>query len=165
MTIQLKTTPAELSLWSFQADQETAGHVRIPLPTMRVLVQDAQTAHQLHALINTPQTEDFLSAVRLEAAHQVDRWGDAHARGKSAENWFWLVGYLAGKALRAAVLGDKPKALHHTISSAAACCNWWKAITADTTGRGIGADEDIKPIGLARFDGHDSIETSEREAL
>jgi hypothetical protein len=107
---------------------------------------------RLDALINSPQTAIFLTAVAAEKAHQIVRWGEAHDRGKSAENWFWLVGYLAGKCLRAIITGDREKALHHTISSAAALANWHEAISRDTTGAGIGHDNDIKPVELARFE-------------
>lgn len=100
----------------------------------------------LDQLVNTPETEGFLKGVRLEAAHQVARWGDAHDRSKSAENWFWLVGYLASKALRAAIIGDRNKALHHTISSAAALFNWHRAIRRDTSGAGVGQDADLETL-------------------
>jgi hypothetical protein len=81
-------------------------------------------AKELRALLNTPETEDFDKAVPLEAAHQVKRWGAEHDAGKNAEDWFWLVGYLAGKALAAFKAGDLTKAKHHTISTAAALRNW-----------------------------------------
>lgn len=103
---------------------------------------------RLHELVNSPQSGEFLEAVRAEKAHQVKRWGAAHDRSKSAEHWFWLVGYLAGKALRAAIDGDRAKARHHCVSSAAALGNWYEAISADKTGAGIGVDAD-----LARKDG------------
>jgi len=116
------------------------------------LLDAAKERDRLHALVNSPQTAEFLSAVAAEKAHQIERWGEAHDRGKSAENWFWLVGYLAGKCLRAVIAGDKEKALHHTISSAAALANWHEAIKRDETGTGIGHDNDIKPVELARFE-------------
>lgn len=100
---------------------------------------------RLNKLINTPELEEFAAGVRLEAAHQVERWGEAHDRSKSAENWFWLVGYLGGKALRATITGDRTKALHHCISAAAALLNWHSAIKRDTTSAGVGADEDLDP--------------------
>lgn len=78
----------------------------------------------LKALLNTPETEDFDKAVPLEAAHQVVRWGAAHDSGKNPEDWFWVVGYLAGKALAAFKTGDLTKARHHCISTAAALRNW-----------------------------------------
>lgn len=116
---------------------EHKGHI-IPCPRCE--------AERLDTLINTPELEDFLGGVKVEAAHQVERWGEAHDRSKSAENWYWLVGYLAGKALRSAIAGDREKALHHTISTAAALFQWHKAIKRDTSGAGIGEDEDLAAL-------------------
>jgi hypothetical protein len=85
---------------------------------------------ELEALINNPHTADFLEAVRLEAAHQRERWGTEHDDGKTDADWFWLVGYLAGKAIH------KPeKQLHHIITTAAACLNWHMARTVGTNMR------------------------------
>lgn len=85
---------------------------------------------RLTALVNTTEIDDFLEGVRLEAAHQRERWGTPHDREKSAEHWFWLVGYLAGKALRAAMTDDLKKAKHHCISTAAALLHWHATISA-----------------------------------
>jgi uncharacterized Zn finger protein (UPF0148 family) len=115
---------------------EHHGHI-IPCPRCE--------AERLDKLIKSPEVADFLNGVRLEVAYQVERWGEPHDRSKSAEHWFWLVGYLAGKALRAAITGDRTKALHHTISSAAALFNWHRAIERDTSGAGIGKDTDLSP--------------------
>lgn len=72
--------------------------------------------------INTPEINDFIAAVELEAKHQRIRWGTEHDGGKTDADWFWLIGYLAGKALH------KPeKQLHHIITTAAACLNWHAA--------------------------------------
>ena len=88
---------------------------------------------RLDALVNSPHTLGFLEGTRLEVAHQVERWGTVHDRAKQPADWFWLVGYLAGKALQAHVSGNVEKALHHTISSSAALANWHAAISlADT---------------------------------
>lgn len=105
---------------------------------------------RLQLLIDTPEIEDFFHGTKIEAAHQVERWGDAHDRSKSAENWYWLVGYLAGKALRATMDGNREKALHHTISTAAALFQWHKAIKRDTSGAGIGSDQDLQPEEVKR---------------
>ena len=97
-----------------------------------------QEAERLSGLINTPRVDDFLKAVRTEAAHQIERWGAAHDEGKTDADWFWLIGYLAGKAL------NKPdKKLHHIITTAAACLNWHGHATgAQTTMRpGISPSE------------------------
>lgn len=80
------------------------------------------------AVINTPETADFMAGVPLEAAHQRVRWAAAHDEGKSPWDWFWLIGYLAQKAAEAARSGDLEKAKHHTISTAAALANWHAAL-------------------------------------
>lgn len=153
MNIRLVTDREKVvaALSMVRADWKTK-MVTLPSGDVEMLLEQALQAHDLHALINNPHTEEFLPAVRLEAAHQRDRWGEAHDRGKSAENWFWLVGYLAGKCLRSVITGDRQKALHHTISSAAALANWYEAIKRDATGTGLGQDDDIKPVEIARFE-------------
>jgi len=92
------------------------------------------------AVVNTPETADFMAGVPLEAAHQRDRWGSSHDAGKSPFDWFWLIGYLAQKAADAHVRGDAAKAQHHTISTAAALANWHAAIA--------GVDTSMRP-GIA----------------
>lgn len=87
----------------------------------------------VRGLRDTPQTADFLQAVAFEADHQVARWGSKHDAGKTHEDWFWLLGWLIGKAVHAANSNNKDKALHHTISSAAALLNWHRAISGAPT--------------------------------
>lgn len=79
---------------------------------------------QRRQLIDTPEIEDFDKAIPMEAAHQRERWGAEHDAGKNPEDWFWLVGYLAGKALTSFKSGDRDKAKHHCVSTAAALRNW-----------------------------------------
>lgn len=79
---------------------------------------------KLERELNRPETSDFLRGIPLEAAHQRFRWGSDHDEGKSAFDWFWLIGYLAQKAADAALRGDVEKAKHHTISTAAVLANW-----------------------------------------
>ena len=107
---------------------------------------------RLSALVNTPVLDNFLRAVHLEAVHQVERWGAAHDRAKRPADWFWLVGYLAGKALPAAIAGDKDKARHHCISTAAACYNWHSAISERDT-RMCPGRSDVAAIVDAAFPG------------
>ena len=85
--------------------------------------------NRLHGLLHIPETEDFVAGVVREAGHQIDRWGEPHDRNKEPEDWFWLLGYLGGKAVRAQREGDTEKALHHTISSAAVLLNWHRHIS------------------------------------
>jgi hypothetical protein len=84
---------------------------------------------ELRALINKPEVDNFLRGVHIEAVHQVDKWGEAGDRAKRPADWFWLVGYLAGKALHAQNEGNQEKALHHCISTAAALYNWHCSIS------------------------------------
>lgn len=81
-------------------------------------------AHRMWHLLNSPETESFIAGVRQEVAHQIERWGTVHDRAKAPSDWYWLLGFLSGKALRAHIDGDRDKALHHTISSAAVLANW-----------------------------------------
>lgn len=111
------------------------------LQTDAVRLQNERDA--LHAMINTPEVDDFLRGVQLEGAHQVQRWGQAHDRSKSAENWHWLLAYLAGKALRAHIerRHAEGQASHDQHSSGV--LQWHRAIGRDEGGRGVGADADL----------------------
>ncbi|MBU9154171.1 hypothetical protein KTD28_06060 [Burkholderia gladioli] len=86
---------------------------------------------RLTAIINTPQSGDFLRAVSIEAEHQRQHRGE-HDADKTPADWFWLVGYLAGKALHAHAAGNVEKAEHHVITTAAALANWHLAIFGKT---------------------------------
>jgi hypothetical protein len=90
--------------------------------------EKALEIERLRSVLNAPETEDFFAGIELEAAHQRERWGSDHDAGKDHADWFWLIGYLAGKCLAAAIAKDREKALHHTISTAAALANWHRAI-------------------------------------
>lgn len=88
---------------------------------------------RLRALINTPRTDDFFEAVRIEAAHQIERWGVEHDAGKRSEDWIALVVYLLGKATNAHYDGDRDKLLHHVITLAASALNWHRNMTGVST--------------------------------
>lgn len=96
---------------------------------------------ELDQLINTPQTADFIEAIKLEAAHQQLRWGTRDDAGKQPTDWFWLLGYLSGKAVTAFACGDRSKGLHHIISSAAALLNWHRHATGEISSKRPGIDQ------------------------
>ncbi len=93
------------------------------------------------AVLNAPINADFVTGVKVEAMHQRKRWGTEHDAGKTPADWFWLLGHLAGKALAAAAKGDKEKAKHHTISSAAVLLNWHAHLTGADTAMRPGIDD------------------------
>lgn len=68
----------------------------------QALAASQESERKLREALNTPEVEDFDAAIPLEAAHQVQRWSAEHDAGKTPEDWFWLIGYLAGKALHSA---------------------------------------------------------------
>lgn len=105
------------------------------------------TREQLLNLLNTPEIDHFDMAVPLESAHQIMRWGEQHDAGKSPEDWFWLIGYLAGKALAAYKAGDMKKACHHCISVAAATRNWHAAIRSGESFMRPGISGDKQSVG------------------
>lgn len=89
------------------------------------LLQDAAAELEyLDDLINHPKTDDFLDAVRLEAAHQGDRWAEYDGE-KSAEDWVALIRWLSSKA-KAAETEEKRR--HHIITTAAACLSWFRQL-------------------------------------
>lgn len=105
------------------------------------LAQVRAERDRLHALVNSPELIDFQKAVVLEAAHQRERWGSDHDAGKTEADWFWLLGYVAGKAL------SKPeKRLHHIITTAAVCANWHAATMGLTDMRPGISEEKQKAI-------------------
>lgn len=57
--------------------------------------------------INTPETTLFLGGVTREAAHQRQKWGSEKGAAKTPEDWFWLVGYLGGKACRYFAMAER----------------------------------------------------------
>lgn len=86
--------------------------------------REAAVAAERANLLNTPEFANFRDGVVLEALHQRESWGSEHDVGKGPADWFWLIGYLAQKAMMAGIAGDMEKALNHCVSTAAALANW-----------------------------------------
>lgn len=112
----------------------------------KYLTAAEQRNAELEALLDTPHTSDWFEGVKFEAGHQIKRWGSEHDAGKGPADWFWLIGYLAQKAMGAQMLGDTEKAKHHTVSTGAALLNWFRAITGDSNAMRPGIDDSaLKP--------------------
>lgn len=93
---------------------------------------------RLHKLVNSPHIIDFTEAEILEAAFQQEKWGANGDEGKTDADWFWLIGYLAGKALHNPDTTEKnadKKRLHRIITIAAAARNWHAAVLGKTNMR------------------------------
>jgi len=112
---------------------------------------DKDTVGRFHALlarVNTPVTDNFFEGVRIEAAHQKERWGDTHDYNKRDADWSALVTYLHGKAVKACYDGDNDKLLHHIITTSAALMHWhtslnWKieAVIPELLNIGLSYDQ------------------------
>lgn len=96
----------------------------------RALISEVR---ELRALINSPRIDEFFEAVRIESAHQVERWGVEHDAGKRSEDWITLFTYLLGKAATAHFAGNRDKLLHHIITVAAVALNWHRNATGENT--------------------------------
>ena len=126
----------------------------------------------LLAIINTPELIDFPKAAMLEAQHQEHRWGTLDREGKDPQAWFWLVGHLAGRALehhkeaerltrelaasnlgadviQASIKHHREKAVHHTITAAAALSHWHASIVGKHTAMQPGHAPSIAIAGAA----------------
>lgn len=101
--------------------------------------------------LGTAEVEDFVKAVEKEAAYQREHWGAEHDAGKTEADWFWLIGYLGGKALHNPMAPGETRTerdlkLHRIITVAAAACNWHAAVQGKTNMR---PGMDPAKIGLA----------------
>lgn len=107
---------------------------------LTVIIDDQESLARLHIenaalkaevkrkddLINSPENDDFIQGVKIEAAHQLERWGIEHDAGKTPWDWFWLIGYVSQKSASAMLGGDIEKGKHHMITTAAVMLNWHK---------------------------------------
>jgi len=83
--------------------------------------------NELEEIVNTPENDDFVTAIVREREHQRLRWPKDHDEQKTDWDWFWLVGYLAQKAATA----DGEKRKHHIITTCAALMNWHERAVID----------------------------------
>lgn len=86
----------------------------------------------IRAMIYNPEVESFLTGVLIEVEHQKDRWKDSDPM-KSDADWYWLIGWLGGKAVMDPHPPEDPRTpkerrLHRIIAVAAAACNWHEAV-------------------------------------
>lgn len=117
-----------------KADAKFIAHVRDDVPFLleKITALSAERdaalarAEKAEAALNTPEILDFTKAVVSEAAHQRARWPSEYDAGKSDADWYWLIRYLAGKALHnpANEMPADEARLHRIVTVAAAAANW-----------------------------------------
>lgn len=122
---------------------------------------EAERLRAIEAIVNTPELIDFPKAVMLEAQHQEVRWGTEDRESKSPADWFRLVTHLSTRALEHHKEADRleevrahaerdahpdaggwivdqiayhrEKAVHHTITTAAALNHWHASVLGKHT--------------------------------
>jgi hypothetical protein len=92
----------------------------------RLSAENTRLQNLLNALLNrlnNPEVNLFLEGIKIEAAHQVERWGEDHDANKTFEQWTALLVRLLGKFVDSNWNKDHTKSLHHLITMAAVCAN------------------------------------------
>jgi hypothetical protein len=82
--------------------------------------------------LDTPELLDFLEAMKIEAAHQQERWKGTDPL-KDDPDWYWLIGWLGGKVITDPHEADDQRSvqerkLHRIITVAAAAYNWHSSV-------------------------------------
>ena len=88
---------------------------------------------QLQELIGKPHNEDFITGLVIEAAHQVERWGEAHDRAKEPEDWLGFSATSPAKRPRPTARATSKSQAPH-ISSAAVLLQWHSLLSGHGTG-------------------------------
>lgn len=119
-------------------------------------------AEERKRLLSTPEFRSFADGVVLEAQHQRQRWGKEHDEGKADADWFWLIGWLAGKAVHNPLQPGEDateKRLHRIITAAAALANWHAQILGQSNMRpGIEPPEPLIRTGSEAGEKYKSAE-------
>ncbi|WP_186169819.1 hypothetical protein [Burkholderia gladioli] len=124
-----RVSPADFDYSPERAQAEDAEFADAALEDNRKLRAEVE---RLNAIINTPQSGNFLRAVSVEAEHQRQRWA-ATDGSKTAEDWTATVVYLLAKAMVACGRDDREKYEHHVVTAAAALANWHRALFGNPT--------------------------------
>lgn len=87
----------------------------------------------LEKLINNPEINDFLEGVKIESAHQIEKWGEEHEADKYPHDYSLVLDKLKGKQALAIWDKDLEKYKHHLITMAAVCFNAHRQISKEGT--------------------------------
>jgi hypothetical protein len=94
---------------------------------------DKERLEYLENLINNPEIENFLEGVKLESAHQTERWGIEHEESKFPHDYALVIDKLKGKQALAIWDKDVEKYKHHLITLASVCFNAHRQIEKEGT--------------------------------
>jgi len=87
----------------------------------------------LEKLIGSPEIENFLEGVRIEAAHQTDKWGMKDEESKFPHDYALVMDRLKGKQTEAIWTRDSEKYRHHLVTLAAVCFNAHRQVSKEGT--------------------------------
>lgn len=87
----------------------------------------------LEALINSPEINNFLEGVKIEQAHQTERWGMDVEETKFPHDYALVIDKLKGKLAQDVWDKDHEKYKHHLITIAAVCYNAHRQISKEGT--------------------------------
>lgn len=89
--------------------------------------------NRLNSLINNPVLNDFVEAMKIEAAHQLERWGIENEERKPPHHYILVATKLLGKLSIAIWDRDIDKFKHHCITLAAELQNCHRQIEKEGT--------------------------------
>ncbi len=87
----------------------------------------------LEDLINNPEINNFIEGIKIESAHQTERWGLEVEESKYPHDFALVMDKLKGKQAQAIWDKDKEKYKHHLITLAAVCLNVHRQIDKEGT--------------------------------
>ncbi len=87
----------------------------------------------LERLINNPEIENFLEGVKLEAAHQIERWGLEKEERNPPHHYILVMAKILGKMSTDIFDRDVEKFKHHCIAVAAEMHNLHRQIEKEGT--------------------------------
>lgn len=111
-----------------------------------LVLRAIEDAPRLREIIHRPESDDFLKGVSIEAEFQRQKHGVDNLMQPTRDwhQWFWVSGYLLGKALSACLRGDREKAKHHLVTTAALLANWHNVFTGKPNATVTNVDAGMK---------------------
>lgn len=83
---------------------------------------------KLNLLINNPELNNFIEAIKIESAHQTERWGREHEENSPPHHYVLVANKLLGKIATSIFDSDSDKFKHHCITLASMLHNCHRQI-------------------------------------